>query len=243
MEAFTTELDRVTRGKPFRIWNDILWMMLLDSRDAHVIHFGSWLKSMYTTGGFFGQLRAHHLKRLPRQWRRLSEPEGSLEARILERGHNEAFDEIFPGTAGPFPTPDDVDALRERFIASVKTVVGDRDNNRAHPFEHAGSSESSDEMLNVTELGTITRYVERVLNRIRLISTSSTLTHLDVSGTSSKYFAETLVDDLLVGHRWRARVVMGTTAREDYYRELHVRHDKRQPEDSRLFNDVWEETP
>ena len=41
MEAFTADLDRVTRGKPFRIWYGTLWMMILDSRDGHVTHFAS----------------------------------------------------------------------------------------------------------------------------------------------------------------------------------------------------------
>ncbi len=51
LEAFLKELDRATRLKPFRIWNDVLWMMVLDSRDMLVIHPASWTKGVCQKGG------------------------------------------------------------------------------------------------------------------------------------------------------------------------------------------------
>ena len=32
VEAVQSEIDRVARGKEFRIWNDVVWLMLLDTR-------------------------------------------------------------------------------------------------------------------------------------------------------------------------------------------------------------------
>ena len=58
MEAFTKEVDRVTRGREFRIANGPIWMMLLDSRDVMVVHLASWAKGIYQPGGLIGQLRA-----------------------------------------------------------------------------------------------------------------------------------------------------------------------------------------
>lgn len=51
LEAFLKELDRVTHAKPFRIWNDILWTMVLDTRDMLVIHLASWTKGIYGRSG------------------------------------------------------------------------------------------------------------------------------------------------------------------------------------------------
>jgi hypothetical protein len=65
LEAFVEELDRVTSKKPFRIWNDIVWMMLLDSRDMLVIHLASWTMHLVEAGGLFAQLKANHLLDLP----------------------------------------------------------------------------------------------------------------------------------------------------------------------------------
>src|SRR5688572_23370287 len=69
LEAFAIELDRVTRGKPFRIWGSAVWMMALDSRDAYVMHLASWVKAAYSKGGALGQLQAHHVRDFPRKWR------------------------------------------------------------------------------------------------------------------------------------------------------------------------------
>jgi len=65
LEAFVSELDRATQAKPFRIWNDILWTMVLDTRDMLVIHLASWTKGIYGRGGLLGQVKAHHLADLP----------------------------------------------------------------------------------------------------------------------------------------------------------------------------------
>jgi hypothetical protein len=215
--------------------------MLLDSRDAHVIHLGSWLKSMYQGGGFFGQLIAHHLKELPRKWLRLKEPEGSLEARLLESDHNKAFVDLFPGLTKGFPRPADIDALKERFVAKVKPVIDDRHNNRAHPFDGHGLETSSAKMLDMKDLREVTDYVERLLNRLRLISTSTTLVHRSASRSPANEFTEELVDAVLLGSRGRVAFLMGDGSRDECYATLHTRHDSRGAGDERLFNDVWDE--
>lgn len=240
-EAFTAQLERATRGKPFRIWHGSLWMMILDSRDAHVIHFGSWLKSMYSGGGFFGQLQAHHLRSLPRKWRRLREAPNSLEARLLEPSHDEAFAELFPGNTEPFPKPAAVEALKQRFISTVSPVIEDRHANRAHPYEGTGRASASAKMLNVAELRQITDFAQRILNRLRLVALSSTLAHVDMNPTSSEEFGEELVDTILVGSKWRSSVVKGDLPRDVFYDRLHARHDALNKGDPRLFNDNLDE--
>jgi hypothetical protein len=242
VEAFAAELDRISHSKPCRIWNLTLWTMLLDTRDAHVIHLSSWLKSMYQPGGFFGQIVAHHLKELPRRWRRLSELEGSLEARLLESSHDKAFSELFPGAGRAFPSPADVNALKDRFVEMVKPVIDDRHNNRAHPFDGHDEVTSSARMLDTKDLREVTQYAQRVLNRIRLIATSSTFGYKGAGQAATDEFTKELVDGVLLGSRARIAHLMGDHPRDEYYESLHVRHDSRAHGDERLFNDVWHET-
>src|SRR4051794_36492533 len=67
MEAFKTDLDRVSRNKQFRIRNDVTWLMLLDSRDMLVVQLASWAKGVYEPGGLIGSIQADHVRDLPRR--------------------------------------------------------------------------------------------------------------------------------------------------------------------------------
>lgn len=238
LEAFAGEFNRTTRGKSFRIWGSAVWMMILDSRDAHVTHFASWLKSVYGKGGFFGQLTAHHPRAFPRKWRPRSSASHSPEfATILKKQHDESFARLFPDATTAFPSPDDVEKMRQRFVARIEQVVADRDSNRAHPYEEAGSVASSTKLLEFSELRALTTFVEDWLNALRLLSTSSSFVHSDMNFQSPTELAEELVDSVLVGSRSRANLVMGGTDREVYYDDLHTRHAAIGSPDEPLFND------
>lgn len=134
MEAFKTDLDRVSRNKEFRIRNDVMWLMLLDSRDMLVVQLASWAKGVYETGGLLGSIRAHHVRDLRRRRRRDNDEEsrGTLAAR-RDREHAECFGRLFPSVVDqPFPTEQALVELHDRFFKRLQPVLQDRHENRAH---------------------------------------------------------------------------------------------------------------
>ena len=56
IEAFTGDLDRVTRGKLFRFRNHSLWLMLLDTREVLVIHLTNWALTFDLFGCFLSTI-------------------------------------------------------------------------------------------------------------------------------------------------------------------------------------------
>lgn len=62
LDSFLAEFERVSRLKESKFWGVSLYMMILDHRDAHVIHLGSWAKSVYEPGGLLRQIQGNHLR-------------------------------------------------------------------------------------------------------------------------------------------------------------------------------------
>jgi hypothetical protein len=235
-EAFGAELERVTRTKPFRIWGSGVWMLIIDSRDTHVTHLGSWLKSLYRQSGFFGKLKASHPKAFPRKWRGTTNGRSPFADRPKTK-HDETFKRLFPEAAGAYARPADIDGLRATFIAGVEHVVADRDENRAHPYEKDGSASGSVKMLNFKELREVTQFVEVWLNELRLLSTRSWFEHRNMNFQDSGLLARDLVDAVLIGSRERSGRVMAEGDRERYYDLLHARHAELGNPEAPLFND------
>lgn len=239
LEAFAAELDRVTRGKPFRIWGSAVWMMALDSRDAYVTHLASWVKAAYSKGGALGQLQAHHARDFPRKWRQHGDgPKHDQHfASILRKQHDQLFARMFPEAVGASPGVQDFDGLRKRFVERVEGVVADRDANRAHPYERDGTASSSVRQLDLKELRELTSFIEGWLNALRQLSTGGTFAPSDMNFQCPTELAEELVDSVLMGSRSRATLVMGGLEREAYFQKLHDRHAARGNPDGPLFND------
>src|SRR4051794_31320073 len=55
LKAVEVEVQEVG-GKRFRIMNDIVWNLLLDSFDMLIIDFASFLRAMWPPGGLFNSL-------------------------------------------------------------------------------------------------------------------------------------------------------------------------------------------
>jgi hypothetical protein len=221
LEAFLAELERLTRGKPFRIWNSVTWMMLLDTRDAFVIHLASWARGMYKTGGLLRQLQAHGLRAL----RKKRQDSGALEDRVelrryIEASRDEAFGRLFPEVDRPYATTADVEALRERFIDKVDELTADRDGNRAHPYE-AGTQRK---MMDLVALREAVTQAESLLADLRLVCCGSSFSFHDMNATSVDIAAAELVDAILLPPRARARGRWNSTERDEYYDQLHRSH-------------------
>jgi hypothetical protein len=239
LEAFVKELDRVTRGKPFRIWNDIIWMMLLDTRDMLVIHLASWMKGIYGKGGLLSQIKAHHVRELPRRRRPTARSERDQHLAALQDGaHQAAFSRLFPKGSGNHASPSDLKDLTAQLKNDTAGIVSDRHWNRAHVFDP--QRPGSAKMLDLTELRSVATVAERLLNDLRLVGCASTMGHRDMNDANSATAAEEFVDSILIGHQFRKEVVMGGRDRDSFYEALHSMHDGLPPERQVMFNDNYD---
>jgi hypothetical protein len=249
MEAFTADLDRVTRLKPFRFRSEPIWLLMLDTRDMLVIHLASWARSIVDPDGLLVQLQRHRAGDLPRQLppeapRTANEPEwvtrSTRERR--EREHSESFDSLFP-SAGACPKGSDFEGLRQTFRTHVKPVKDDRNWNRAHPFETVGGTTK---MLNIAELRNHMDYAERFMNDIRMVGLHSTMHYIEMNSPNAADVAPDLVDAMLIGDPDRLIGLRDKSSRDDLYDRLHAEHEARkqkEPKEDDLFNDVWMPPP
>lgn len=239
LEAFVEELDRVTGRKPFRIWNDIVWMMLLDSRDMLVIYLASWTKHLVEAGGLFAELKANHLPDLPAKRRPTNRTDNDAHLRSLLDGyHQAAVSRLFPELAAETATPAALDDLVRRVRQSSDGLRNDRNQNRAHAFERGKPATAK--MLDFMELRQHVREAEELINDIRLVGCASTLSYHDMNDADGKATAAELADSVLIGHESRQDLVMAGKDRDAYYRWLHEQHDKGGDLSAALFNDFWE---
>lgn len=239
LEAFVDELDGVTRKKPFRVWNDIVWMMLLDSRDMLVIHLASWTKHLVEPGGLFAELKANHLTDFPAARRPTDRTDKDLHLRSLLDGyHQAAVTRLFPGLGNQNATAAAVDSLVQRVRQATDGLRNDRNRNRAHAFERGKPGTAK--MLDFTELRQSVRQAEELLNDLRLVGCGSTLSYHDMNDADCKATAEELVDAILIGHDSRQELVMEGRSRGMHYGWLHDQHEKQTEVSVALFNDFWE---
>lgn len=249
LKAFVDELEEVTRGKEFRIWNSAVWVALLDSRDLLVISLASWCKAQWSKGGLFGQIRAHHLRELALRLPKAAKPvHGEVAAR------EEAFGCLFPTAEEArrlTPTPQDLESLRDSFLAHVEAsgLMSDRSDNRAHPFERSSGTSA---MLDLQQLTTLFGHVHNVLNGLRLLCARSTRDYGDVYGYASGSSPEDLVELVLcgnVGRMWLVWEVEAKTPHEGtrwwwqhrraYYDRIHTAFDQQaSTAGAPFFNDL-----
>jgi hypothetical protein len=237
LEAFVTDLERVTRGKPFHVWNDVTWLLLLDCRDMLVIHLASWAKSVYEPGGLIGRLQANHANAFPvkRAWIGGLESRGdAVTSTYMSETHDsfysERFNRLFACGSTCFP------ALRDRFANSMKGVTEDRNANRAHPYERK-QSKASAAMLNIDELRRSLTFAEEFVNDLRGLANGSYFSYSDLGWTNSGRAAAELVDSILMGARLRR--FARDDDRQAYYDARHEKHDALGDPTATMFNDNW----
>jgi hypothetical protein len=241
MEAFTDDLDRVTRLRPFHNRNESIWTMMLDSREMLVIHLASWFKGALENGGLIGQLQINHVADLPRapphedpnpnrpEWLERDEQEDR------KRWHSDSFNRLFP-KAGSHPNGPDFDDLRQRVRDQAQPLKDDRNWNRAHPFETVSGATK---MLNVVELRSHLTYAEELMNDIRTVGGHGKFHYEEANVPSAATVAPDLVDAMLIGNPERLLRLRGSFRRDEFYNRLHADHDAKPPENDDLFNDVF----
>ncbi len=235
MEALTKELNRVTRGRTFRIANGVTWLMMLDSVNVLVIHLASWARGVYQPGGLIGQLRADHLRSFPRT--RPPEPRdgewpGWRERR--DREHGESFGRLFPNATGAHPDRPAFEGLTDAFAIRMKPAIDAR-HDRAHLYEVKGPGAAK--MLDVSELRALVDYGDRFVQDLRMVSEGSSLHHEDMNSPKAEDVAPDIVDSLLLGTSDQIARVREGQERDAYYDQLHAEHDSLPPQQDRFFND------
>jgi len=233
------ELERVTRTKPFRIWNDILWMMVLDARDMLVIHLASWTKGICGRSGLLSQVKAHHLAELPIGRRATERTDRDAHLRgLLDDAHQAAFGRLFPQSTSRQASGTDLDGLVVRMRNAAAPLSNYRNQNRAHVFEPGPSGAAR--MLDLTELRSTLTMAEQLLNDLRLVGCGTMMSHHDMNDADSATTAEEFVDSILVGHSYRKEIVMEGRDRQQFYEALHARHDALSAARQVMFNDNYD---
>jgi len=236
LSAFQEELDRVSRGKQFCLWNDVAWMMALDSRDMLVIHLDSWSKSLLQKGGLFRwMVSSASPKELTEQLALTHEDRmdpGLARARKKARGR--VYRRLFPGATGAEPSKADLKALADEFNNLFEPLADDRNENRAHSYERSSGTAT---MLDPGAMGAIIDHAARVICDLRLLSEDVTMSIDDANCVHSESAAEDLVDAILIGTSHRHAVVMKGRTRDDYYDQLHAEHDALGADTKKLFNE------
>jgi hypothetical protein len=223
LEAFLQEVEKTSREETFDIHNELRWLQILDFRDKNVIDLASWAKAIYSKGGLFGVMRAHHLAAFPsgRTWG-LDMPEHRQEG--ADEQHAETRRRLFGQAVGPKLKPDDVQVLHDSFAKTFEPVVLDRHENRAHVYERGGSGTAR--MLDVTETRELFDHAHRMLNGLSLLAFGSTTGDANMNLTSVEGDAEDLVDELMLPRYARIRMVQAGVERATVYDALHARqHD------------------
>ncbi len=213
LRAFVSDLETVTRGKPFRIWDDLAWMMVLDSRDALVIHLASFAKGLHRH--HLADIVHPHLKKLRRSPKR-EEGEVVDEYDPSVNSYADAFQRLFPACTKKSPGKSDIAALRDRLRVRVDLLRQDRNQNRAHVFELGGNAR----MLSIDELADVFDHIEQILNDLRLLASNGTMGMDGVlSMVNPRFTARIFVDRILLGTR-----ADPPAEREAIYDQLHQAH-------------------
>jgi hypothetical protein len=240
MSAFVNELDRTSRGEPFRIRNDIVWNAMLDVRDKLVIDLysltvemrhgmkpidptaqGSYRGGFKRKRGLFIEIRDNHLSSVTRT--HVPEPDDDeylIEVDTATKA--QAFARLFPNCTTDSPSAADIEDLCERFRVHMIPLGDDRNKNRAHVQEgDAGTAK----MLSVPELEALFEYVEDLLEDLSLVSEFSSFGRTDMNHADLKETSADLVDLILLGNFSDVRRFTSKRTRDELYARLHDMHD------------------
>ncbi len=235
IDAFQADLDKVTRGEPFRYRNEVLWRMFLDTRDAHVVSLASWARSVYQPDGLIDRLRAYHAHDLPTK-----RPPGPLDddpswRAGRDREHADALARLFPGMPGAYPGDQQFDQLRDAFVARMKPVVEDA-SNRVRPFDR-DPQVGSVKMLDFGELRDAIRYAEQLMNDLSMVGCQRKDDYRETNNPDAADVVPDLVDAIVLGAREEIERARGELDRIAFYDELRHRHATHTKRPTRFFND------
>ena len=200
LRAFGKVLTNRVGQSTFVIANATIWDAMIARRDLLTIHFASWIRGLAEAGGFFAQLRAHHLRDVRKAWDEKFKPSGNVDEdainKITTAHRRKRLEERFPAAiARGKIDPEDIEALKDAIWEKLVPVVKDRDSFRAHP--HDGQAKADAKMLGLDELEPLLVEAQAMMNDMRLAADFSTFGYPTMEVTDPPTAAEDLVDLLL----------------------------------------------
>jgi hypothetical protein len=251
LKAFERELLRVTRGKTFSARNDVIWHMVLDSRDKCVIDLCSATVEMghgvgdakkvkrdqhyQAPPGLFKLLRDHYRAQLSRVY---AGSKGSeLDGRIAP-ARAAIFHKLFPDAVGNVPSAADIEAIAYRLFQRTGNLRNDRNKHRAHVYESlAGTAK----MHSTQDLDDLFAYCEGLISDLAAVGLRESFGGGDMNNANVDETATDLIELILFGHADDVAVLFRDRSREDVYAELHTldaaEHPKPQAYENVHFND------
>jgi hypothetical protein len=178
LKAFDDRMRRLTRGKPFKLKNDIVRRLIYNNWHMLVIDLGSFSKGMLGKGGFFNQLKAN-LHCLP----------------IVR--HDE-FIRLVPSANGRKPlklTAQDVDSMKEIFSAITEDIESDRDNNRAHRHENLKAEVTLE--LDFRQIDERFNAIETFMNSLKTIFQDFNMKYMDMNKSDVHSTADEMIQLML----------------------------------------------
>jgi hypothetical protein len=248
IRSLHAELVHVGRSKPFEIRHEPAWIMALSERDMIVVDLASWVKALYSRGGFLKLLQGSDLQALGWSWKptELKGDVGSL-AKTIDRefvrrqcdARREAFDRLFPGAKKNTPSRQDVEGLEGRLCQQFEPLLDDRDKHRAHKYER-DSKNATAAMLAPDEIATHLEACQKLLADLRLLSSNSSFNAYgyDPKVHENDEHARDIVDLILCGPiLWIIEFGPNVGVKLDdktywqrrntYYERLHADHEAR----------------
>jgi hypothetical protein len=224
LEAFTTELNRVTRAKPFEAFNDIVWSMLFASHDLLIIDLASWGKQVYRSGGLLGVLRGEFCGSFKRKRVRHPSEAGRRHlTTVYDAKHLEAFERLFGvGTKGNVSHAH-FEALTNRVAARFAPIIDERDKRRAHPYET--HERRTSDMIQTEPLREALSFGEQLIQDLQRVADVSIMNFGDLNMASAKGTAKDLVDLILIGSSNHVAELTRKRGRDELYAEFHARHE------------------
>ena len=222
------ELVRVTKGKPFVIYHEPVWNMLLGEREMIIVDLASWAKGFYRVGegGFLRKLQGDDLRALAWQWQGNDDRNNAW--RLA------AFNRLFPNGVtsrdGRGPSQQDVDALCDRLAISFEVLRDDRNQHRAHKYEKAQPRTAP--MLVPDQVSEHLKACQELLGDIRCLSSNSQFTSYRYKPEAHEddAYAQDLVDLILCGPiSWIVDMCPSEEDRDEqrYYRQRRAAYYER----------------
>ncbi len=220
---FESQLVIATEKKNFKIKNDIVYRMIMDSWDMLVIDFASLAKGMMGEGGLFNQMKANLHQIKPLNKKKVEVPKGSIHfmneypseeelnrikveldknfVNEMLKGNRDALFHLFPKAKQRDPLkirPEDIDDLKNEFEKLITDVIDDRNKHRAHKFENI-KDKTSYEHLSFKILNVKFEEVEKLMNSIRLVVCNSSFGYADMNLANKTEVAKDLITMILWG--------------------------------------------
>jgi hypothetical protein len=232
-----------TRGKPFLIYHEPMWTMLIDERDMLFIDLASWAKGMHAKGGFLrtvvdrGELGA-----LALPWGQELQQAGNEEwlrahfERTNAASRRKAYERLFPIAQTETPTPSDVTHLCAYLRCSFDPLRLDRNQHRAHKYE----KEKPVTAARLAPCDALEHFNQcrQLIADLRFLASNSSFTSYgyDVKAKADDEEAQDVVDLILCGSLgWIANYGMLANSdpadtyfwqkRDRCYERLHAAHD------------------